>query len=68
MVLIECLSQQIAMLENQLLDSSQVVRSHASVASQQNGWFQPEFALAIWSANMYVCRLLSFIGIEVKPE
>jgi hypothetical protein len=47
MVLIEGLSQQIVMLENQLLDPSQIARSHAPVASQPNGRFQPEFALAI---------------------
>ena len=38
------------------------------VARQKNSRFQPEFALAIWSANMYVSWLLSFIGIEVKPK
>ena len=56
------------MLEDQLLDAAQVVRSHTLVAGQADNWLQPELAVAISSTNVDVRRLVSFIGVKVKPE
>jgi len=56
------------MFKNQLLNPSQVVRSHSPVAGQANGRHQPKLALTIGSPNVNVRWFLSLIRVKVKPE
>jgi len=56
------------MFKNQLLNPSQVVRSHSPVAGQANGRHQPKLALTIGSPNVNVRWFLSLIPVKVKPK
>ncbi len=56
------------MFKNQLLNAPQIVLSHSPVAGQPDGRLQPEPTLPVGSSHMDVRRLLSLIGLEVKPE
>jgi hypothetical protein len=64
----ECLSQNVMVLEDQLLDAPQVGRTYAAVAGQSDGWLQPELALTVRSPDVNARGLLPFIRVEVKPE
>ena len=65
---IKSVLQALLVLKNQLLDAPKVMRFDAPVASQTDRWFEPELAFTLGAANVDVSWLLSFIGIEVKPE
>jgi hypothetical protein len=65
MDIMECLCQELLMLENQTLDISQYVCSKAAIVSEHYR-IEPEFAFAIGRPNMDMPRLLSFIRIEMK--
>jgi hypothetical protein len=68
MVLIECLSQNVMMFENQLFNASQVVRSHSPVSRQADGRHQPKLALTLGRPDMNMRWLPSLIRVEVEPE
>jgi hypothetical protein len=54
--------------EDQLLDAAKVMRSYSPIVGQSNAWIEPEFALAIGSADMDMTWLMSFVRIKVKPK
>jgi hypothetical protein len=66
MVFIECPSQNVMMFKNQLLDAPQVLRPHAPVAGQTDGWLQPELTLSIGSSDMNVRWFVSLIRVEME--
>jgi hypothetical protein len=68
MAVIICFSELLLVFENEALDLAQVVRSHASVACQKNGWFQPEFAVPVWCPDMDMRGLMALVGVKVKSE
>ena len=61
-------SKCLLIFKNEAFDLTKIMRPHTSVTSQKNGGFQPEFAFSIWSADMDVRWLVTFITVEVKPE
>jgi hypothetical protein len=68
MVLIERLSQKLVILEDQFFNLPQVVPADSAIPRQQDCRLKPELALSVRRANVNVRRLVSFIGIEMKPE
>jgi len=54
--------------ENQLLDAAKIMWSDSAVLGQPNAGIEPEFAFAIWCADVNVRRLFPFVGVKVKPK
>jgi hypothetical protein len=55
-------------LEDQFFNLPQVVRADSAISRQQDCRVKPELALSVRRANVNVRGLVSFIGIEMKPE
>jgi hypothetical protein len=68
MAVIICFSELLLVFENQPFDLAQVMRSHASVACQKNGWLKPEFAVPVWCSDMNMRGLIALVGIKMKSE
>jgi hypothetical protein len=54
--------------ENQLFDAAKVMCLDSTIVRQPNAGIEPEFALAIRRPDVNVCRLISFVGVKVKPK
>jgi len=68
MAFIICFSEFLLIFENKTLDQPQVVRSHSSIASQENGGVQPELAVPVRRSDVDVRGLIPFVGVKVESE
>jgi len=68
MAVIICFSECLLILENEVLNLAEVMRSHSPIASQKNRWFQPEFAVSVRCSDMDMRRFVALVGIKVKSE
>jgi len=68
MAFIVCFFQFLFIFKNEAFDLSQIMRSYASVACEENGRLQPEFAVSVRRPDMDMGRLTPLIGVEVETE
>jgi hypothetical protein len=68
MAVIICFSEYLLVFENEAFDLAQIMRFHASIACQKDGWLQPEFAVSVRRSNMDMRGLIALVGIKMESE
>jgi len=68
MVLIESSPQLLLVFENQLFDTAQIMCSDSTIVGESDVRLEPEFSLAVGSADVVMSWLMSFVRIKVKPK
>jgi hypothetical protein len=68
MAVIICFSEYLLVFENEAFDLAQIMRFHASIACQKDGWLQPEFAVSVRRSHMDMRGLIALVGIKMESE